>query len=308
LRAFAKWCRTVGARLIHTCDVYANIFGLPSAALAGVDVRIGNRRDVLIPDMSWALLASQRLAYRAAHVVVANAGAAAAQLGREGVPAAKIRIIANGVDCGAFAPRSSGTPLRRVVMVANLREEKGHDTLIAAAPRILAVHPGVQFLIVGDGPLRAGLAERVSALGLERSFEFTGERHDVPALLSASDVFVLPSRSEASPNGLIEAMAAGLPIVASRVGGIPELVESGVSGVLIDPDRPATLADALLDLIERPDWARSLGRAARDRAVERHSFERMVGEFERLYLAELGKRSVGADVVARSHVADRRVS
>jgi starch synthase len=94
-------------------------------------------------------------------------------------------------------------------------------------------------------------------------------------------------------------MAAGLPIVASRVGGIPELVESGISGVLIDPDRPATLADALIDVIERPDWARSLGRAARDRAVERHGFDRMVGEFERLYLTELGKRSVGAEVARR---------
>lgn len=308
LRAFSTWCRRIGARLVHTCDLYANVFGLPAAALARVDVRIGNRRDVVIPDKSRALLAAQRLAYRAAHVVVANAGAAAAQLGREGVPASKIRIIPNGVDCDAFAPGASTAPPRRVVMVANLREEKGHDTLIAAAPRVLAVHPEVKFLIVGDGPLRAMLTQRVSSLALEHSFEFAGERHDVPALLSTSDVFVLPSRSEASPNGVIEAMAAGLPIVASRVGGIPELVESGVSGVLIDPDRPATLADALIDVIERPAWARSLGRAARDRAVQRHGFDRMVDEFERLYLTELGKRSVGADVLSGSQVVDRPVS
>ena len=307
LLAFSKWCRRVGARIIHTCELYANIFGLPAAALAGVDVRIANRRELVTPDKSWTLLAAQRLAYGAAHVVVANSSAAAAQLRREGVPASKIRTIANGVDCEVFSPRPAGRPLRRIVMVANLREEKGHDTLIAAAPRVVAAYPDVTFQIVGNGPLRESLQQRVAALGLDRWFEFAGERHDVPALLSASDVFVLPSRSEASPNGVLEAMAAGLPIVACRVGGIPELVETNSSGVLVDPDRPATLADALIDLIDRPEWARTLGRAARERAEDHHRFERMVAQFERLYLTELGNRVFGVDVLS-SHVSDRRVS
>jgi glycosyltransferase involved in cell wall biosynthesis len=96
--------------------------------------------------------------------------------------------------------------------------------------------------------------------------------------------------------------------VASRVGGIPELVESGVSGVLVDPDRPATLADALVDLMDRPEWARALGAAARARVVERHGFDRMVAQFERLYLTELGRRAAGVDVPSGSHVPDRRVS
>ena len=307
-RAFSIWCRRLGARILHACELYANIFGLPAAALAGVDVRIGNRRELVTPEKSWALLTCQRLAYGAAHVVAANSSAAAAQLRREGVPASKIRIIGNGVDCDAFAPHQVNGRPRRVVMVANLREEKGHDTLIDAAPRILAMRPDVIFSIVGDGPLRETLRERVAARGLGRSFEFTGERHDVPALLAASDIFVLPSRSEASPNGVIEAMAAGLPVVASRVGGIPELVESGVSGVLVDPDRPATLADALVDLMDRPEWARALGAAARARVVERHGFDRMVAQFERLYLTELGHRAAGVDVPSGSHVPDRRVS
>lgn len=308
LRAFARWCRRIGARVVHTCELYANIFGLPAAALAGVDVRIGNRRELVTPDKSWPLLAAQRLAYGAAHVVVANSSAAAAQLGREGVAASKITVIPNGVDCERFAPQPALRKRGQIVMVANLREEKGHDTLIDAAPRVVAARPETKFLIVGDGPLRSALERRVASLGLGGSFEFLGERHDVPALLAASEIFVLPSRTEASPNGVLEAMAAGVPIVATRVGGIPELVESGASGVLVEPDRPATLADALIDLMERPEWGRTLGRAAREVAEEQHGFDRMVAQFERLYLVELGHRALGVDVLSGSHVADRRVS
>ena len=95
---------------MHTCELYANIFGLPAAALAGVDVRIGNRRELVTPDKTRGQLACQRLAYRTAHAVVANSAAAAAQLDREGVAAAKIRAISNGVDCAAYAPAPNARP------------------------------------------------------------------------------------------------------------------------------------------------------------------------------------------------------
>jgi glycosyltransferase involved in cell wall biosynthesis len=308
MQAFASWCRRIRARVVHTCELYANIFGLPAAALAGVDVRIGNRRELVTPDKSLALLACQRAAYGAAHVVVANSRAAAAQLNREYVPASKVDVIANGVDCAAFSPRRSTRPLRRIVMVANLRREKGHDTLIDAAPRVLAAHPDATFLLVGDGSLRDALRRRVAARGLDHAVEFAGEREDVAALLAASDVFVLPSRSEASPNGLLEAMATGLPIVASTVGGIPELIDSGVDGILVEPDRPATLADALVDVMDRPEWARVLGRAARERAEDRHGFDRMVARFERLYLTALGARAQSFEAVRTAQLPGRRAS
>ncbi len=241
---------------MHTCELYANIFGLPAAALAGVDVRIGNRRELITPDKTRGQLRCQRLAYATAHVVIANSTAAAAQLRREGVPASKIRIVSNGVDCAAFAPaRLPGRPIRRVVTVANLRPEKGHDTLISAAAIVAGQRPDTEFLVVGGGPLDAVLRREVERTGLGRQVHFLGERSDVPALLASSDLFLLPSRSEASPNGVLEAMAAGLPIVASRVGGIPELVESGVDGLLVEADQPAELAAAVLDLMARPDFA-----------------------------------------------------
>jgi len=110
-----------------------------------------------------------------------------------------------------------------------------------------------------------------------------GHRDDVPAILSASDLFVLPSESEASPNVILEAMAAGLPVVASKVGGIPELVTDGVTGFLVPPSDPPALTHALLDLIDHPERAGAFGQAGRARIEREYSFDRTVRQFETLY-------------------------
>ena len=113
---------------------------------------------------------------------------------------------------------------------------------------------------------------------------------EVAAALWGHDVFVLPSRSEAFPNSVIEAMATGMPVVASDVGGIPELVEHGRNGLLVTPGRPDELAQAVIELLRRPSFARALGRKARVDVLARYSFDRMVEEFETLYLGEIGAR------------------
>jgi glycosyltransferase involved in cell wall biosynthesis len=285
--AFARWCRRIDAQVVHTCELYANILGLPGAALAGVRVRVGNRRELLTPDKSRAHITAQRFAYKTAHAVVANSSAAANQLRLEGVAAAKIHVIPNGVDCELFAAPARVRPIQRLVTVANLRAEKGHDTLISAAALLFERHPELEICLIGDGPLRASLVRQVNLRGLRSRVRFLGERPDVPEQLAAADLFVLPSRTEACPNGVLEAMASGLPIVASRVGGIPELIESGSDGILVPSDSPRDLADAINDLVERPDAAAALGRAARAKAEARFSFERMIESFERLYLSAL---------------------
>jgi glycosyltransferase involved in cell wall biosynthesis len=290
--AFAQWCRRLGARIVHTCNLYCNVFGLPAAAFARIDVRVGNRRELVTGDKTPAQLRWQRLAYATAQAVVANSTAAAEQLRREGVAAHRIRMIPNGVDLGAYQPVPERGRIRRIVTVANLRPEKGHDTLLAAAPAIVERHPDVEFCFVGDGPLRTTLARDVEARGLAARVTFMGQRTDVPALLASSDLFVLPSRSEACPNGVLEAMAAGLPVVAARVGGVPELIESGTSGVLVNPNDPTALSRALLSVMDRPSYAHSLGRAARRQVERRFSFDRMIAGFEQLYCSELEKRAV----------------
>jgi glycosyltransferase involved in cell wall biosynthesis len=284
--AFAAWCRAIGARLVHTCDLYANIFGLPAAAAGGVPVRVANRREIVTGDKSAAQLACQRMAYKAAHVVVANSSAACAQLEREHVPAGKLRMIPNGLDLHRYAPAAARAAIRRVVMVANLRPEKGHDTLLAAIPAIVARHPEATFTLAGAGPRRDALETLARALSIDGRVRFAGECRDVPSLLADSDLFVLPSRSEAFPNAVIEAMAAGLPVVASDVGGIPEVVRDGVTGRLVPPDDARALADAVIGLMDDPGRAAGLGAAARA-GVERYSIDRMVDAFERLYLTEI---------------------
>jgi L-malate glycosyltransferase len=284
---FASWCRSVDAAIVHTCDLYANIFGLPGAALAGVPVRIGNRREILTGDKSPAKLRTQRLAYCAAHAVVANSSAARDQLEREGVRADKLRLITNGLDARRFVPVTPRRDIRRIVMVANLRPEKGQDTLLAAAPRILARYPDASFTFVGDGPRRQALETLTRALGITERVRFVGESRDVAPILAGHDLFVLPSRSEAFPNALIEAMATGLPVVATDVGGIPEVVRPGVNGQLVSPDDDQGLADAVLALMDDPAAAAALGRAARADVERHYTIDRMVERFEELYLAEI---------------------
>jgi len=287
--AFASWCRARRIAVVQTCDLYANTFALPSAALAGVPVRIGGRRE-LKPDKSAAQVKLQRQAYRFAHKIVANSSAAAQQLMYEGVRRTQIEVIPNGVQPDRYPERVTRDRVRTIITVANLRREKAHEILIDAAARLRARHPELRFLIVGDGPRRRELEALVESLGLRSSVTFTGHREDVAALLAEADLFVLPSRSEAFPNAVIEAMAAGVPVVASAVGGLLDLIEPHRTGTLVPPDDPATLAGAIDALVSAPARAARIGAAARQAVASRYSFDRMVAGFESLYVSELGAR------------------
>ncbi len=291
--AFGRWCRSHAIAVVHTTDFYTNIFALPPAALAGVPVRVANRRDVN-PGRSLGRLALQRAAYQCAHRIVANTRAAADRLRLERVPSRKVSVVPNGIDSATFAVIAHRAQLRRVVIVANLRPEKGHDVLVDAAPAILERFPDAMFEIVGDGPERPALEWRVRGSGLTRAFTFHGHEEDVAARLGDADIFVLPSRSEALPNAVLEAMSAGLPVVASAVGGLPDLIAPMETGLLVPPGDPHALATAVCTLMADRDLGVRLGRAASDAVRGRYSFERMTQAFETLYLDELARRGAGS--------------
>jgi L-malate glycosyltransferase len=291
---FARWCREHRIALVQTCDIYANIFALPAAALARVPVRIGSRRGIVNPAGTPGLLGLQRAAYTFAHRIVANSEAAAACLAGEGVRASKIRRIANGLDLDMFVPPRPTAQRRVITTVANLRRGKGHDVLLRAAARVIARVPDVQLQLIGDGPLRPDLERLAADLGIAERVRFLGHRDDVPARLAESDLFAFPSFMEASPNGVIEAMAARLPVVATNVGGIPEMIDDGRNGLLVPAGDDEALAAALLGLIRAPEHAAALAEAARRTVEVRYSFERMVNEFEALYIEELTGRPAGA--------------
>jgi L-malate glycosyltransferase len=292
--ALMRWYRAHGITVVHTWDLHTNIFALAPAAAAGVAVRIANRREIS-PDRTRGQLVLQRAAYQFAHRVVANCRAAAERLRRERVPARRIAIVPNGVDSSAFAaarPRPL-RPLRRVAVVANLQPQKGHEVLIDAAPEVLRHFPDATFDIVGGGAELAPLMARAKAQGVAEAFTFTGYEPDVPQRLKDADIFVLPSHTEALPNAVLEAMSAGLPIVASAVGGVTELVDDGRTGLLVAPRDSRTLAQAICRVMADSALGASLGAAAAD-TVRRYSFERMTSAFETIYLSELTRSGVAA--------------
>ena len=285
--AFARWCRRHRIQVVQSCDLYANVFALPAAALAGVAVRVGSRRE-LNPDKSDAQISLQRQAYRCAHAVVANSSAARALLEREGVPASRIHVIANGVTVERFVPVPGARPVRTILTVANLRPEKAHEVLLNAAAMLAPARPELRVLVAGDGPRAAELRALAATLGIADRVEFLGHVDDVPSLLGRAGAFVLPSRSEAFPNAAMEAMAAGLPVVASAVGGLLDLVDHGRTGLLVPVDDAGGFAAAIEQLMADPERAARIGAAAREDVMSRYSFDRMVRAFEDLYFSHLG--------------------
>jgi glycosyltransferase involved in cell wall biosynthesis len=193
---------------------------------------------------------------------------------RDGRTRLRTNVINYGIDLERF---TSGTPVFAkdgpvIGTVARLVPQKALHLLIEAAPSVLARHPGARFVIVGDGPSLGDL-ERL-AQGLP--FEFTGERDDVPDLLAAFDVFALPSDFEGLCYAVIEAQAAGVPVVATPVGGIPENVVPGETGVLVPTQDATALAAAINQLLDDPTEARRLATEARRRVLERYPVSRMV--------------------------------
>ena len=297
---FASWCREHRIAVVQATEIYSNIFALPGALLAGVPARIGSRRGIN-PDRTWGLVALQRLAYSCATQIVANSQASAEQLRREHVPERKIAVVPNGLDFDPFAPRAPRAALRKVAVVANLRPLKGHDVLIDAAVEILENFPDATFDVIGEGPERDSLVARAAAHGVAHAFTFAGYCASVPARLADADIFVLPSRSESFPNAILEAMASGLPVVASGVGGILELVDDGRTGLLVRAGEPDALARCVMHLMSDAVKGARLGAAARDDAFVHYSFERMVAGFDALYLTELARH--GAVPAGHSELA-----
>jgi glycosyltransferase involved in cell wall biosynthesis len=179
-----------------------------------------------------------------------------------------------------------------VTYAGRLVSGKGLDCILAAARQLLARQPDCYFLIVGDGPLREVLQRRAQELGVASHVIFTGFRVDIPEILAATDVFVLPSLSEGMPKSLLEAMGAAKPVVATPVGGVLELVEHDVTGLTVPPRDPTALADAIWSILGNPSRREELGRQARAYARRNFSIERMVSAYDSLYQECFGRRMI----------------
>jgi glycosyltransferase involved in cell wall biosynthesis len=283
--------------LVHTHLGYADLLGGPAArslripAVATLHAHAwpgDGRERMKMRAMRFARRAS------AARVIAVSESARAAYLASGADRPERVVVVRNGI--AGRAQSGAGRALRAelgigeaelvVAMVSSLRSEKAHDVAFAAVGELLTSVPELRLLVVGDGPLRAEVARAAAALG-GRALQ-TGYRPDVMAVLDAADVLLHPSRHDALPTTIIEAMAASTPVVATRVGGIPELVDDGVSAVLVRaPPRADALAAALGELLRDPGRRHRLAAAARDRFEQEFTADRWAARMGALYRSVL---------------------
>jgi glycosyltransferase involved in cell wall biosynthesis len=214
-----------------------------------------------------------------------------------GVAPERVRVVYNGVDveevCPAKNVKGVGGPPNRpptIVTVGRLSPVKGHSNLLLATRDLIERWSDVQVLIVGKGRLEGALKQQVVDLGLSKNVIFTGHLENVSALWNHVDAFVLPSLSEGMPLSLLEAMAAGVPPVATRVGGVPEVIEDGKTGILVPPEDRHALAKGIATLLEDRPLAKKMGESAREVVTRRFSLTAMVQAYREIYASLLRKR------------------
>ncbi len=296
----ARWqlsrhLRAHQVQVAHAFDFYTNLTLIPAARLGRVPVVIGSQRqigDLLTPAKARA----QAATFRWCDAVVCNSQAAAEKLAEQGVSRRKLVVIGNAIALEAFAsvppalPRTPG--VWRVGMVARMNSRsKNHSGFLRIAARIRNQLANVEFLLVGDGPLRAELEREARELGLESSVVFCGDRRDIPAVQASMDVAVLTSESESLSNAILEAMAAGLPVVAYRNGGNPELVDEQRGALVAQGDERA-FAEAVVHLLTEPAHREGSGRNARRFVEENFSLERARARYWELYERLLKEKGV----------------
>jgi len=283
-------------QVVQTNDLYSNLFAVPTAWLAGVPVIVSSRRDL---SHWWWYTPLKRRILRAIQglstwVVVNSEAIREDLIKKDGFNPQRIRVVYNGIDTSRYIPRNQANRERYlpgvssshklVITVANMHIlVKGHLNLIAAAKKVCRELPDVKFVLVGDGQQRALLEKEVRAAALEDRFLFLGYRKDIPELLSCSDLGVLASRAEGLPNAVLEYMAAGLPVIATKVGGIPEIIEDGVHGLLVPPEDSGALAAALLRMLRDTRFAERLAKAGREHVIAKFNFEVLLQSLSELY-------------------------
>lgn len=286
----AAYLSRSGVTIVHTHNPQAMVYGAPAAALARVPCV--HTKHGVNPDSSRRLwLRRAACSMVDAYVAVTPTLARFAAERRE-CDATHLHVIPNGIDTLRFSPDAEARRRIRAELsipesawvvgtVGRLSREKNQALLIDAMASLL--EPGRQLVLVGDGPEREPLLARARATAAPELVHFPGARKDPEACLAAFDAFALTSDSEGLPLGLLEAMAVGLPVVATAVGGVPDVVEPGVTGALIARGDREALTAELLRLSSHPNAALEAARTARRRVLERHSTEHMAAAYENLY-------------------------
>jgi len=285
--------------ILHTHEFFMNGLGLVASRLSGIPLVA-----TVHGKNYYAERFRRRLAYRlvgrfADQVVAVSEDVKAFLAERVGIPMDRIRVVPNGVPVDGEAFQERLSILRKslgldenshvVGTVGSLYTVKGHKFLIDAAVHVIRRCPDVTFLIVGRGRLREELETQARSLGVDPYIRFLGHRDDVRDLLGLFDVFVLPSLSEGMPLALLEAMAAGVAAVATRVGGVGEAIEDGKTGLLVPPGDSHLLTESIMKLLQDRTLARKMGESAQEEVVRRFSLTKMVQAYREIYAGLIRK-------------------
>ncbi len=293
-RALAQHLRTLDVAVAHSFDFYANVMLIPVARWVGVPVVIGSQRqlgDLATPLQRAALHGVFRLCTR----VICNSRAAAARLVSEGLPQSRIVVIANGLSEEAFVqskpPSERRSTIIRIGLIARMNHPaKNQELFLRAASRLAGHFPEAEFVLVGDGARRGGLEQLAGRLDLGSRVHFWGEIKDIPSALASFDISVVASDSESLSNVILESMAASKPVVATRVGGNAELVQEGITGLLIPPRDVNALAHGLEILLRNPHLRQAMGENAQIVARRDFSLRQISRQYEELYSALLAEK------------------
>ncbi|HID96146.1 MAG TPA: glycosyltransferase [Candidatus Latescibacteria bacterium] len=285
----ARMIKKGGFEVLHLHTAHAHSLGLIASKLVRIPALVVSRR----VDFHIGGNPASRLKYnsRVDRIIAISEGVRKVLI-QDGVPPERIVVVHSGIDLKRFGNLDNSRSLYRdlglsgreklVGIVAALAPHKDHVNFLNASQIVAGVRPDTRFLIVGEGEGKEGLKGLVKKLDLEGYVIFTGFRNDIPKVLSTLDVFVLSSYLEGLCTSILEAMAAGLPVVATSTGGVPELVKDGDNGILVPPQNPKALAEGILRILNNPSLAMRLGRAGKDFALN-FSADKMVEDTETIY-------------------------
>lgn len=286
-----------GIQLLHTHGYKADLYGYVAARRSGKPI-VATCHNWLGGTAALGIYNHlDRMALKRFQGLAAVSDSVAQRLLASGVPARKIRTIANGIDVQTFECARPSSALnfdgsKVVGMVARLDLKKGFEYLLRAARDLRGAFPELKVVIVGEGPDRREIEDMIRQFGLQSNVILAGQHSDMPGIYAAMDVFVLPSLNEGLPMTILEAMAASKPVIATRVGAIPKVIQDGETGLLVDPGDTDGLRDALARLLTDSDICSHLGAAGHDWVSRNYTSEAMALKYREMYDDVLGTSAI----------------
>ena len=300
LMELRKLIRTLSPDIVQTWLRSANFWGRVACLLSGKDARIiASVRSVDEADIKMLEKWAERVLVKWTDFIISNTFASRQSIVNNKMPGKKVRVVYNGIEPGLYDINDTKEEIKRQLAISQHRvligtigrmmPQKNHTMFIRTAREILQERDNVHFVLVGDGELRPHIKAQISKYGLEDVFTLTGQRKDIPRLLKAFDIFVLTSLWEGLPNVIMEAMCARLPVVATDVGGVPELINHGENGFLVPPNDTSSMVRAIKRLIDDQELRSRFGLAGRKTIEERFSLDQMCKATSRVYDELLGR-------------------